>query len=62
MTKEEFIDALQQTVEDLGDPSKDDEYGWGRVNAFEALTILYSQLFMDDFETGDVSRWSSSSP
>lgn len=62
MTKDELVDALKASAVDLGAPGWDPEYGWGRVNAHEALQVLESLLFFDDFETGDLSRWDSSSP
>ncbi len=61
LTKEELYDALKESAVDLGDPGRDNFYGWGRVNAYDALQSL-APIFEDGFETGDVSKWSESLP
>ncbi len=61
LTKDELFDALKESAVDLGDPGRDNFYGWGRVNAYDALQAL-APIFEDGFETGDVGEWSDSSP
>jgi len=39
-TSQEYIDAIEQSAEDLGDDGKDREYGYGLVQAFQALEYL----------------------
>ncbi len=62
MTKEELVFALKASAVDLGAPGKDPEHGWGRVNAHQALQVHAGLIFFGDFETGDLSRWTSSTP
>ncbi|HEX5432373.1 MAG TPA: S8 family serine peptidase [Bryobacteraceae bacterium] len=38
LTAQNIVDKLEQTADDLGDPGFDQYYGWGRVNAYKALT------------------------
>ena len=61
LTRNQLYNALKQSAVDLGDPGPDDEYGWGRVNAYDAL-LAVARIFEDGFETGDLNRWNSSSP
>ncbi len=61
LTRQELYDALKESAVDLGDPGQDDEYGWGRVNAYDAL-LAVARIFEDGFETGDPNTWNSSSP
>lgn len=51
---------LQAAARDLGAAGKDDEYGWGLVNALDTLLLL--DIFEDDLETGDSDRWSKTVP
>ena len=62
MTKDDLVYALKGTAVDLGTPGRDDQFGWGRVNAHDALVILRDLVFFGDFEKGDLSRWSLSLP
>lgn len=62
MTKEDLVFALKKSVVDLGTPGWDTSNGWGRVNAYKAIEVLETLVFFADFETGDLSRWSSSTP
>lgn len=62
MTKREFVFALKKTAVDLGAPGCDSEFGCGRINTNDALLVLESLLFFDDFETGDLTQWSFSLP
>jgi hypothetical protein len=58
MTLLELYTALRETAVDLGAPGKDPCFGRGRVDAYGAVLMLKEQLlFVDDFETGDTSRW-----
>ncbi|MDR1996866.1 MAG: S8 family serine peptidase, partial [Candidatus Margulisbacteria bacterium] len=40
LTNKEIRKILQITATDMGDPGKDDKYGYGVVNAYNALNIL----------------------
>lgn len=51
---------LQASATDLGAEGFDEEYGWGMVQAETALQLL--DIFEDDLETGDTSRWSVKVP
>lgn len=51
---------LQASARDLGPAGFDPEFGWGLVNAHSALLLL--DIFEDDLETGDTSRWSETIP
>jgi len=39
-TSQEYIDAIEQSAEDLGEDGKDREYGYGLVQAYQALEYL----------------------
>ncbi len=58
MTASDLVAALRATAVDLGPPGWDPEFGWGRVNADQALIVIFS----DGFEAGDFTAWDSSSP
>jgi serine protease len=60
LTKGELFDALKESAVDLGAPGRDNFYGWGRVNAYDALQAV-AAIFDDGFETGDAGEWESSS-
>ncbi len=47
---------LQSTSVDLGDPGRDDHYGYGRINAFAALQAGYLLLPADAALNGTVWR------
>jgi len=40
LTPDEVQDLIEQTADDLGPAGKDDDYGWGRINAHAALATL----------------------
>jgi subtilisin family serine protease len=40
MTNTEVQNLIQQTADDLGPVGKDQDYGWGRINAYRAVTSL----------------------
>ena len=61
MTRPDLVAALRASAVDLGEPGRDPEFGWGRVNARDALLAL-PVIFRDGFEMGDVTRWNSASP
>jgi subtilisin family serine protease len=50
LTSLEVQEILQLSARDLGDPGRDDYYGWGRVDAYEAVTLAHPTgvLFVDD--------------
>jgi hypothetical protein len=58
----ELRTALKSTSVDLGSPGWDPEFGWGRINTEAAVRYLQDLLYLDGFETGDSSRWSSVAP
>jgi PKD repeat protein len=39
-TPAEVLDRMEQTADDLGPPGRDLEYGFGRINAYRAITQL----------------------
>lgn len=51
---------LEAAARDLGPGGKDEEYGWGLVNAHGALLLL--DIFADDLESGSSDRWSKTVP
>lgn len=51
---------VQASARDLGPAGFDAVFGWGLVNAKAALNLL--DIFSDDLETGDTSRWSETVP
>ena len=44
LTREEVIERIVESAEDLGAPGKDDHYGWGRINARSALCAASAAL------------------
>ncbi len=46
LTPDEVQAIIEQTADDLGDAGRDDEYGWGRINAYQAV-LLASQRALD---------------
>jgi subtilisin family serine protease len=54
---------LQISAVDLGAPGKDDFFGSGLVNAHIALKVAAIEaIFIDGFESGGTSNWSSTEP
>ncbi len=51
---------LQAAARDLGAAGKDDDFGWGLVDALGTLLLL--DIFADDLETGNSDRWSRTVP
>jgi thermitase len=39
LTPDEVETIIEQTADDLGEPGRDDVYGWGRINAYQALLL-----------------------
>lgn len=37
---DEVETIIEQTADDLGDPGRDDYYGWGRINAYQAVITI----------------------
>ena len=48
--------ALLNSAEDIGNPGPDYTYGWGRVNAFRALTTLEAGRYLVDSVTQGASK------
>ena len=40
LTREDLVERIVESAEDLGAPGKDDYYGWGRINARSALCAM----------------------
>lgn len=57
LTPPDLEEIMSSTAVDLGDPGRDDLFGWGLVNARNALDLIV--VFSDGFETGDTSQWSA---
>ena len=53
---------LRNTSLDLGASGRDDAFGVGRLDVDDLLELALELVYQDDFETGDVDRWSSTSP
>lgn len=60
LTASETEMFLQASARDLGAGGFDDKFGWGMVDGEAALRLL--EIFEDDFEGGDTSRWSNQVP
>jgi subtilisin family serine protease len=43
LTAEGVLEILRNTVDDLGAPGWDPEFGWGRINGFRAVALALSQ-------------------
>ncbi len=48
MTAQEVRELLQMTAEDLGEPGRDDEYGWGLVDASAAYKVVATSATCED--------------
>ncbi|TAH43234.1 MAG: T9SS type A sorting domain-containing protein [Bacteroidetes bacterium] len=48
--------VLLNSAEDIGNPGPDFTYGWGRVNAFRALTTLQDSRYLLDSVTQSTTR------
>jgi len=44
LTNAELVAILEQSADDLGTPGFDNYFGWGRVNAFKAVTAAGQSL------------------
>ena len=44
LTREEVVECVVASADDLGTPGKDDYYGWGRINARSALCAATAAL------------------
>jgi subtilisin family serine protease len=64
LTTSQLAQVLISSAVDLGPVGRDNRFGWGRIDAHQALedAILAFEVFGDDFETGDASSWSSTVP
>lgn len=50
LTGDQIVKRLIETADDLGEKGKDDDYGYGRVNAAKAVnTSAYGPLIIDSF-------------
>ncbi len=47
LTHDQVRDVIQSTADDLGDPGKDDYFGYGRINAWRALASISLQTSPD---------------
>jgi serine protease len=55
-TPDEIRNALQETAEDKGEPGKDDIYGWGLVNAWNALSWQAGPACLVDTDCDDANE------
>lgn len=63
LTVAEVEGYLQLSSVDLGAPGKDELFGSGLVNAHIALKVAAIEaIFMDGFESGNTSMWTSTEP
>lgn len=53
MTSQQVVDAIENTVDDIGLPGKDNEFGFGRINAAKAVGIA-SGFMTATGSTGEV--------
>jgi len=51
LTVEDVYAAIQETAVDLGDEGQDTRYGWGRIDAFEAVSSVTLDSGIDGFVT-----------
>jgi subtilisin family serine protease len=51
LTVEDVYGALQDTAVDLGDEGQDTRYGWGRIDAFEAVSLVTLDSGIEGFVT-----------
>jgi len=51
LTVEDVYDVFQETVVDLGDEGQDTRYGWGRIDAFEAVALVVVDSGIEGFVT-----------
>lgn len=51
LTVEDVYDVLYQTAVDLGDIWQDTRYGWGRIDAFEAVSLVTLESGIEGFVT-----------
>ncbi len=40
LTNEEVAQVITETVRDLGTPGRDEFYGWGRIDAYQAVSSV----------------------
>jgi hypothetical protein len=60
LTVERLEGYLELSAIDLGPPGVDEFFGNGLANAHIALKVAAIEaIFMDGFESGDVSAWSA---
>ena len=51
LTVEDIYAALNETAVDLGDEGQDTRYGWGRIDAFEAVSLVTPDSGIEGFVT-----------
>jgi len=51
LTVEDVYDVLYETAVDLGDIWQDTRYGWGRIDAFEAVSLVTLESGIEGFVT-----------
>ena len=44
LTPDEVEAIIEQSADDLGDTGRDDVYGWGRINAYQAVMVAHRSL------------------
>jgi len=57
-TPEQVFEAMKKNALDLGDPGRDNLYGYGFLQAGATLRYARDAIFVDGFENGTTSRWS----
>lgn len=63
LTPDDFYSLVEATAIDMGPPGFDDDSGHGLCQADAAVLALDDAIiFVDDFESGDTTAWSSVSP
>jgi hypothetical protein len=56
-TNQQIVDRLLATADDLGSPGRDDHYGYGRVNAYRALSGAAQTVSVPAADTLEPNNW-----
>jgi hypothetical protein len=63
LTVDQLEGYFRISAVDLGTPGKDDFFGSGLANAHIALKVAAIEaIYIDGFESGDTSMWTSTEP